>query len=232
MGPAAATEAFQRALEGLPAVIHYTGHGRIVGNEEVLVLGAVGREGSSSELPTYFGRRELQDVKNRLHCPGSLLGRGPLVVLNSCLTGRMRQFGGQREDLAWAFLEEGADAVIASGLPVLDDMGAAFSELLYFDRGDKEDSRGMAWRFAAARAFVERVWRDTKSPYWPAWSLFTYHGNPYAHLPHIADGRNAARAAGKENRRGNLFARMAKAMGLRDGAEAERTYQEVRSRLG
>ena len=89
----------------------------------------------------------------------------------------------------------------------------------------------MGWRFAAARAFVERIWRDTESPYWPAWSLFTYHGNPYAHLPHIADGGKTAKAAGKKGRPGNLFARLANAMGLRDPAEAERAFDDVRNRL-
>ncbi len=232
VGDQANAEAIKSVLGGNPSLIHYTGHGHIVGNEEVLLLSGAPGEGKYSGLPSHFGREEIIAVRAGIERAGKLLEDGALVVLNSCLTGRTREFGGQREDLAWAFLEEGAGAVIASALPVLDDMGAAFGELLYFDRGGEEDSRGMAWRFAAARGFVERIWRHTKSPYWPAWSLFTYHGNPYARLPHIVHGEAAEQRRGEEGRRGSLFARMAKVMGLRDGAEVERAFEEVRSRLG
>ena len=184
IGKGATREALCDVLTSGVSLVHYTGHGDIVGNEEVLILwDELG--GKYSAVP--FGRKELNDLRVRTGTGGKLLGHGPLVVLNSCFTGRVREFGGQREDLAAAFLEEGAQAVIASPMPVSESMGKTLGELLYNPAFSRPE--GMAWTFFEARKRMERAYRDTHM--WPTWALMHYHGNPYAQLPHIVDKQKA-----------------------------------------
>lgn len=97
------------------------------------------------------------------------------------MTGLTRSHGGQREDLASAFMREGAEAVIASALPVFDRMGKSFGQMLYDE--DYHNDKGMAYTFADVRRALEKEYRGHRI--WPAWSLLMYHGNPYAHLPHV-----------------------------------------------
>jgi hypothetical protein len=101
-------------------------------------------------------------------------------VLNSCHTGGTRSYGGQREDLAWNFLELGAIVVIASPLNVNDTMGMHFGKNLYKNSSNLGNHHfGQA--FLMARNSIEKQFRKTTQ--WPMWSLLTYHGNPYAKLP-------------------------------------------------
>ena len=222
LGDEATRRALEAALERPLAVLHYTGHGSIIGNEQVLVLCAEDAKGS---FWAPFGRTELLHLRERLGRTNGLLSSGPLVLLNSCLTGRTRGFGGQREDLAGALLEQGAKAVIASPMPVFDAMGRLLGELLYKDYFLSEPD--MARAFMAARAAVEWAFRKAQSPIWPAWTLMHYHGNPFACLPH-------APPAGAEPGRG-LVARVAQllkdTLGLRDLAEAEEALAEIRARM-
>jgi len=159
-----------------PAVIHFTGHGGIDGNEEVMLLWDSVREHEVSR----YGRAQFEQVKAARGRPdGKLLVNGPLVVLNSCVTGRAREHGGKREDLASAFMAEGAAAVIASPFPISEGVGVALGTDLY---GQDDDGIGEAVlrirRHLAATVCAE----DPRL--WPAWMLIACHGNPYACCPH------------------------------------------------
>jgi hypothetical protein len=155
------------------ALIHYTGHGAIPQGgtgpfglqtgEEVLVL----HDGP-------FGPSTLRDR-------GIELRGKPLVVLNSCRTGRTRLSGGEREDLAGSLLYRKAGAVIASAFPVGDRLGAVFGVKLHHPGAT---SAGDALR--RARAEIARLCREGSlhEAQWPAWALLTYHGNPWLRLPH------------------------------------------------
>jgi hypothetical protein len=106
-------------------VLHFCGHGRITSTEEVVVLAGEGGQ------PDLFGRTRMNNLKRRRQILGKLMPYGPMVVLNSCYSGRTRLFGGEREDLASTFRDEGAEAVIACPAPVCDPMGLDFGQLLY-----------------------------------------------------------------------------------------------------
>jgi hypothetical protein len=188
----------------------------------VLVLCAEDAKGSSWAP---FGRTELLHLRERLGRTNGLLPSGPLVLLNSCFTGRTRGFGGQRDDLTGALLEQGAKAVIASPVPVFDAMGRLLGELLYKDYFLSEPD--MACAFMEARAAVEWAFRKARSPIWAAWTLMHYHGNPFARLPS---------APPPEPQLGpGLVARAAQflkdTLGLRDVAEAEEALAEIRDRM-
>ncbi len=197
------------------SVIHYTGHGAIIGNEEVLVL----HGGDDKHPSACFGRQEIGILKQRLG-RDKLLRHRPLLVLNSCRTGRTRDFGGQREDLAWAFLAEGAEAVIASALPVYDVVGQMFGEALYAPTF--ASSKGMGQTLVEVRRLLERSTRQSRM--WPTWTLLTYHGNPYARLPHVED----VEAKPDESRGSGFLDRLAKWLGLRDASEAAELLRQVR----
>lgn len=166
----------------LTAVVHYTGHGTVLGNEEALVLWD---DDPKSKSFAPFGRKEIVDLKYRIGRTGPLLEGGPLVFLNSCMTGQTRDFGGQREDVAWTLMEEGAEAVVACALPVFETMGVSLGGQMY--NGGLSKHPAMAGHFAMVRAVIEAGFRSADSPLWPAWTLMRYHGNPYARLPHVAE---------------------------------------------
>ncbi|GAF71385.1 unnamed protein product [marine sediment metagenome] len=140
-----------------------------------------------------FGRKEILDIKEYLQYEQpdreKLLDQS-LVVLNSCLTGRTRSHGGQREDLAWTLLDEGAEVVIASPLPVYESMGTRLGVGLY-DPELAPGSRCLGETFLHLRCLIERRYRGRHI--WPAWSLLAYHGNPYTRLPHVGQpARNSS----------------------------------------
>ena len=76
----------------------------------------------------------------------------------------------------------GAEAVIASAVPVYDAVGQAFGESLY--ASCCASTRGMGQTLVAIRGLLERNLRRSNSRYWLTWMLLTYHGNPYARLAH------------------------------------------------
>ncbi len=204
-----------------PTVIHFTGHGGVFGNEEMLILSG-GRRAAARP----FGREHLRALRSAPEEDGPFLPNGPLVVLNACISGRAREFGGKREDLAQTFLDEGAAAIIASALPVYDQMGRVFAEALY--RPGFECSTGMAWTFAAVRAVVERAAR--KSSVWAAWTLLAYHGNPYARLPHHAEAAEPVAAASASGFK-RFFASLASLCGFRDASQAANEVERIRGRI-
>ena len=165
-----------------PTIIHYTGHGTIFQNEEVLVLWRERSPGEREEMADWapFGRREITDIKS-IADRKKLLEGNPLIMLNACYLGRTREHGGQREDLASVFIEEGAGAVIASPLPVFEGMGVTLGESFY--QPDTWSKYGAtAEIFMNVRLKIEKEFRGKSI--WPAWVILAYHGNPFAVMPH------------------------------------------------
>jgi len=173
LGSAADIKGFHTVLMRSPAIIHFAGHGDIVRDEVNLVL----RNSDGDNGDTLFGRHDMVEVKKASSRP-SVFSSRPLVVLNACWAGRSRDFGGQREDLASAFLAEGASCVIAYPTPVHDDVGRMLGTLLYVPA--MHDSRGLAFTFKRVRSLVQRKCRGTS--YWWTWFWMRYQGNPYARL--------------------------------------------------
>lgn len=162
-------------IAAAPTVLHFTGHGATSRNEQALVLW--NDQGTSSAL---LSRRRIALSRSRA-APAPLEPEGGLVVLNSCLSGSEKGFGGQREDLPSAFLEAGATAVVSSQFPISDVLGSAFGQALYERASEPNETLSRA--FCRARALMEGTGRKRRSPYWASWSVFTYTGNPYVMLP-------------------------------------------------
>lgn len=178
LGRSANKDSVLRVMISSPAVIHFAGHGDILGNEEVLVLWD---EGSASGYAV-FDRTSLAEAKTT-SARQLLFPSKPVVVLNACWAGRSRAFGGQREDLASAYLDEGATCVIACPTPVHDDMGRMLATLLYVPV--MQDRRGLGYTFARVRAIVEEKFRGTN--WWWTWFWMRFYGNPFVHIARLSD---------------------------------------------
>jgi CHAT domain/Tetratricopeptide repeat len=160
MGPDATVQSLAASLRGGVSVFHYTGHGGIIGNEEAMLLhgGAI-------------GSAEVRDLSRS----STIFAEGALVVLNSCLTGRVRDYGGRREDLAGTFLEEGARGVVASALPVADPIGQILGTAIY----PCAAGRSMGKALAGMRKIVAWLAADVNSNSYPTWTMLQYHGDPW-----------------------------------------------------
>ena len=219
IGSEARADALRQTIESAPSILHYTGHGAIADNEEVLVLS--GREG-----PTQFGRRELLGLAQR--DPGSKMFSGTsLIVLNSCRSGRQRSYGGQGEDLAFAMLEEGASAVIASAVPVFDRVGRLFSEFLYCPALHTIGEMGQG--FLEARALLERVLRASESPVWPTWTLLSYHGNPHIALHGLHPQKESALGVNEHPALRGLLRRVTQLLGCQGTAKGTELMRSILS---
>ena len=168
MGSQATLAAVESALQARPAVFHYTGHGGIDKDEELLILQGGG-----------FGSSELKGFKQRLGLADPVFQKSALIVLNSCLTGRAREYGGQSQDLAAMFLAEGAAAVIASALPVADSVGQVLGTAVYALA--EEDELGDTVR--KIRRLVAKLTLAENLSSYPTWCMIQYQGNPYLRLP-------------------------------------------------
>lgn len=156
-----------------PAVVHFAGHGDIVRSEVALVLW----RSDSHKGHELFDRRSLVELRAKSQ-RAQIFSSRPVVVLNACWAGRSRAFGGQREDLASAFLTEGASCVIACPTPVHDDVGQMLATLLYVPSIQHE--RGLGKTFEQVRALVARKLRDES--HWWTWFWMRCFGNPYTRL--------------------------------------------------
>lgn len=174
IGEQATARALQDLIAAPPTVLHFTGHGTTSGNEQGLILW--NDDSTSSMLLSRHSIARAQSGTGQM----ALALQGGLVVLNSCLSGREKDFGGQREDLPSAFLESGATAVVSSQFPISDVLGAIFGKALYERRDSAKET--LSATLSRARALVEKAARTRQSPYWASWALFTYSGNPYVTL--------------------------------------------------
>ena len=171
-GEAAHDGWMREALAANPAILYYSGHGGIVANEEVLLLHTEPGEDKPQGLISYFGAYQL---KNAL-AQGASFSHAPLVVLNSCVTGRTREHGGQREDLVSALLSQGAGAVIATALSIYDSVGEALGEALFSEAALTQPMMG-AYLVEARRQLAQGICRDREKPTWGAWGRVHLHGN-------------------------------------------------------
>jgi hypothetical protein len=169
------------AIQAKPSILYFSGHGVIINNEELLVLHRDPRSSDPKENITYFGadnlRRMASDQPDR-----PLLPHAPLIVMNSCMTGGTRDYGGFREDLVYAFLHHGAGAVIATALPILDDVGEALGNALFDPAALVQPTVG-SLVVEARRQLARRACADIDSVRWGAWAMVHLHGNAIASPP-------------------------------------------------
>jgi tetratricopeptide (TPR) repeat protein len=170
VGQSATVFSLGSALRSRPAVFHYTGHGGIIGTEEVLLL-----NGGA------FGPSDLRALRQNSG-QGALFEEGAMVVLNSCLTGRVREYGGRREDLAGAFLDGGVRGVVASALPVADPIGQVLGTAIYALAGRKL----MGHTIAGIRQIVASLALQANANSYPTWTMIQYHGDPWLASPGVA----------------------------------------------
>lgn len=189
---AANMEALEAVLIASPTVIHFAGHGDIVRGEVALVLFGSGIANSYD----LFDRRRLAEIRTESR-RAKVFSSSPIVVLNACWAGRSRAFGGQREDLASAFLAEGAGCVIACPTPVYDDVGQMLATLLYVPSIQHE--HGLGKTFEQVRSLVAR--RFHGEPHWWTWFWMRSFGNPYTSIPLRRHPRRALlKESGSEER--------------------------------
>ena len=169
-----------RQINLQPDIFHYSGHGAIVQDEELLILHRDKSEQHALTPITYFGKAHLMSLAEQQG--GPLFPQRPLILLNSCVTGRSRQAGGAREDLISTLLTLGAEAVIASALPVYDLIGKALGEAL-FDPAIAQTNDIASVIVGTRRRLASELCGDVESPYWGEWGLIHLHGNARAVLP-------------------------------------------------
>jgi tetratricopeptide (TPR) repeat protein len=171
---AANMASMEAVLTASPAVLHFAGHGDIVRGEVALVLSGAGIDNSYD----LFDRRSLAEIRAKSRRT-KILSSSPIVVLNACWAGRSRAFGGQREDLASAFLAEGASCVVACPTPVYDDVGQMLATLLYVP--SIQHKQGLGKTFQQVRSLVARRLHD--EAHWWTWFWMRSFGNPYTSIP-------------------------------------------------
>ena len=189
-GSAAHEGLMRRAIDAAPDVLWYSGHGAIVANEEVLVLHVENPRGYRPEDNiSYFGAYQLNKIANTKGLR-ALFDHAPLVVLNSCMTGRTREFGGQREDMVEAFLKHGAGAVIATALPIFDSVGEALGGAMLSEEAIAKSKIGDVV-VEARRQLAKGICRDIRRSTWGAWGMVHLHGNAIAAGPfYESEGTN------------------------------------------
>lgn len=186
MGRTAHAQALMEILGSGPTIIHYSGHGATVDGEECLVMWekAAPNE-NTAKYHAFFGKREVDEATKTQR---RLSETTSLVVLNSCLTGNVRFFGGEREDLASAFLRWGAGAVVASAFPIEDSTGLKVGIAFYDSSVNRlVENVGQITQFV--RALVEKSLRG--GPNWCTWALLCIHGNPFVKLPSMSDSADS-----------------------------------------
>jgi len=168
--------------EQRPAILYYSGHGTILQNEELLVVHRDLKDPNAPTptVPNYIGKQQLRAWSEGLDRP--LFAQYPLIVLNSCVTGRSRQAGGAQEDLVHNLLALGTGTVIASALPIYDAVGQALGESLFDPRVNDAQDVGTAV-LKARRYLAEGLYAEPSGPFWGAWSMIHLHGNAQARLP-------------------------------------------------
>jgi tetratricopeptide (TPR) repeat protein len=169
IGAAATGASFRSALETRPAIVHFSGHGDFDSGDQYLVLHGDG----ACDL---VGVGDLGGLSLR-----SENGPGAFVFLGACNVGRSMSEGGKRGDLVAELLTIGAEAVVASAMPIYDDIGAQIGRLIYAQ--DIDRTGGLGRTIVSIRQRLWREHRDTGR--WAAWMFLSLHGNPYCSLARI-----------------------------------------------
>jgi tetratricopeptide (TPR) repeat protein len=113
LAEAASLESFLLGLRAGPSIVHFSGHGGATSADEYLIFARGGR----------LRAQELEQ--------NPAFSCNPLVVLNSCISGRLRAHGGAFRGLPIAFLQLGAASVIASTFALGDRSAATMTSRLY-----------------------------------------------------------------------------------------------------
>jgi CHAT domain-containing protein len=178
IGASADFAAMNNSLEQSAALLHYSGHGTIEAGEEALIIHARAHSTAHMSYGLNAVRRLEQELGHRL-----LFDNRPLFLLNSCRTGRAREFGGKREDLCAFLMSRGAGAVIASAFPIFDRMGAQLGQSFY----QHTAAVNVGEALLRSRQEIEEWARDQRLRSWPAWTLLMCNGDPYLTLPHLSE---------------------------------------------
>lgn len=179
----------RRAIEAAPDILWYSGHGAIISNEEVLVLHSETPRGNRpQDKLSYFGGHQLSEIATEKNLE-ALFGHAPLVVLNSCLTGRTREHGGLREDMVEGFLRHGAGAAIATALPIFDSVGEALGQAMFSEAAIAKPTIGESV-VEVRRQLAAGLCSNIDQPTWGAWAMVHLHGNPLAAGPFYSPGGN------------------------------------------
>ena len=179
----------RRAIDAVPDVLWYSGHGAIVDNQEVLILHAETPRGNRpQDQIVHFGAYQLGELADEKGFD-VLFDHAPLVVLNSCMTGLTREHGGEREDMVKAFLRHGAGAVIATALPIFDSVGEALGRAMFSEDSIVKQTIGKSV-VEVRRQLAAGICSDIDKPTWGAWGAVHLHGNAFASSPFHNPGGN------------------------------------------
>ncbi len=171
-----------QAIRSQPDILYFSGHGKIVSKEEMLVLHTDRRVTPPPQArKTYFGAYHIDQLAEEAENT-CLMPNSPLVVLNSCFTGGIRTHGGDREDLIQAFLRNGSGAIIATPFPIFDDIGMAFGEALFTAQATPYTSIGNLV-VASRRELATKHSHDVNSLKWGSWAMIHIHGTSNAASP-------------------------------------------------
>lgn len=184
-GKKASKAAIEHQIACEPDIFYYSGHGEIVRNEELLVLHQNVNSKETISQRYYFGKEQLAILANQSE--GTCFPNRPLIVLNSCFSGRSRISGGAREDFVSSLLSAGAGAVIATAFPLHDGVGCAFGEAL-FNIDQHSDLATIV--VSARKRLSQQFCADLNSEIWGAWSMLHIHGNANVNFPLTPAGSN------------------------------------------
>ena len=148
---------FLQGLDQAPALVHFTGHGGTLNQEECLLF-------AGEDL--LFADELVKQLQPFPH--------HPFVFLNSCLSGRARAYGGAFRGLPISFLRLGAAAVVSSVFVLYDKSSADFASAFY-DRLFAEDTVAEAMQHTRRALFEEGV-------NCLHWGRPVLYGNPHARL--------------------------------------------------
>jgi len=146
---------FVQGLEASPGIIHFSGHGATINEEECLLFAGDG---------ALFADELLNQAKPLSH--------HPFVFLNSCLSGRARARGGAFRGLPIAFLRLGAAAVVASVFILFDQPAASFARIFY-EKLFTGETAGDAMLHTRQELFKDNCLH---------WGRPILYGNPHARL--------------------------------------------------
>jgi tetratricopeptide (TPR) repeat protein len=161
----------ERIAEG-PTLFHFIGHGTSADDGSLIVW---------DRLTDFEPLRLLnpgvlfeEKIRNRIL---QYFDEGGLVFLNCCGAGYERHFGGKGQDLCSKFIEEGADIVLSSYLPIVERVGVMMSKKFYngllvrgLDVGDA---------LLEARRQLHQRFEKTKDRIYLNWSSVKATGNPF-----------------------------------------------------
>ena len=164
----------RRMMDG-PTLFHFIGHGSSAYDGSLIVWDV----GGDREPPRLINPSVLFESKAAVKIE-RCFKEGGIVFLNCCSAGYERHFGGRGQDLASKLLEEGADVVLASYLPIYDPIGRLMSTAFYQVLLGKGLNVGDA--LLGARRRLQSCFERTEDSIYLEWSFVRMNGNPFVTL--------------------------------------------------